>query len=249
MSIQRIRNYELRITNLLSSAGVPVYIALWVILSVVEGCACAKRAAFALFVCWGMMFLLFSGCDSPYPPKPKGFFRINLPEKSYREFTSDVCPFRFQYPVYADIVRDSLFFDKAPENPCWLNIDFKELGGKIHLSYKEINAENSLEKLIEDAHKLTFKHTTKADFIDENIIENGKGASGILFAVGGNAASNAQFFLTDSLHHFIRGSLYFNSTPNEDSLAPVIRFVKEDMLLLMESFEWVETLNIGIKMD
>lgn len=228
MSIRRIKNYEFLKSPLCDGIA-----------------RLAKGAALAMRVSGGMtLFLLlthFSSCDSPYPPKPKGFFRIDLPEKSYREFTSDVCPFRFQYPVYADIVRDSLFFDKAPENPCWLNIDFKELGGKIHLSYKEINEKNSLEKLIEDAHKLTFKHTSKADFIDENIVENGKGASGILFEVGGNAASNAQFFLTDSAHHFIRGSLYFSSTPNEDSLAPVIRFVKEDMMLMMQSFEWVDS--------
>lgn len=200
-------------------------------------------ARISLRACQGIsLFLLlayFSACDTSYPPKQKGFFRIDLPQKAYREFTSDVCPFRFQYPVYADVVRDSLFFGKVAENPCWLNIDFKGLGGKIHLSYKEINADNSLGKLIEDAHKLTFKHTTKADFIDENAIQNEQGVSGILFEVGGNAASNAQFFLTDSTKHFIRGSLYFSATPNEDSLAPVIRFVKEDMLMLMRTFEWV----------
>ena len=227
MSIQRIRNCELGIRNSLSRVN-----------RVIAREERPKQSP-ALLIALSLL-AFFSGCDTPYPPKPKGFFRIDLPEKSYREFASDVCPFRFQYPVYADIVRDSLFFDKAPENPCWLNIDFKELGGKIHLSYKVINAENSLEKLIEDAHKLTFKHTSKADFIDENIVQNEHGASGILFEVGGNAASNAQFFLTDSVHHFIRGSLYFSSTPNEDSLAPVIRFVKEDMLLMMQSFEWVD---------
>lgn len=234
MSIRRIKNYELQ---MLSRAYSQVPLA--------GGCAaCAKGVAKALRVCGGMILILllthFSSCDTPYPPKPKGFFRIDLPEKSYRQFTSEVCPFKFQYPLYADIIRDSLFFNKAAENPCWLNIDFKDLGGKIHLSYKEINAENSLEKLIEDAHKLTFKHTTKADFIDENVVQNAHGVSGVLFEVGGNAASNAQFFLTDSSQHFIRGSLYFSSTPNEDSLAPVIRFVKEDMLKMMQSFEWIE---------
>lgn len=194
---------------------------------------------FILAIC----ICLLSGCEEVHTPKPKSYFRIDLPEKAYREYTPSDCPFRFQYPNYAEVIRDTLFFDKPTENPCWMNIDFKELGGKIHISYKEINAQNSFEKLLEDAHKLTFKHTSKADFIDENAIQNQHGASGIVFDVGGNAASNAQFFLTDSTHHFIRGSLYFSSTPNEDSLAPVIKFVKEDMLKMISTFEWVDGTN------
>lgn len=236
MFIQRIRNCELGISNLFDCASIKIPLAQGFAVS-------AKGVAFASRVSGGMIafcILLFSGCDTPYSPKPKSYFRIDLPEKSYREYASPVCPFRFQYPAYADIVRDSTFFNEPTENPCWLNIDFKELRGKIHLSYKQIDEKNSFEKLLEDAHKLTFKHTMKADFIDENAIQNEHGVSGILFEVGGNAASNAQFFLTDSVHHFIRGSLYFSSTPNEDSLAPVIRFVKEDMLQMMKSFEWVD---------
>ncbi|HXH20007.1 MAG TPA: gliding motility lipoprotein GldD [Chitinophagales bacterium] len=180
-----------------------------------------------------------SGCSDEYTPKPRGYFRIELPEKSYRQYSSDECPFRFQYPVYAAIERDTMFFDEPAENPCWLNIDFKDLGGKIHLSYKEISEQNSLSKLLEDSHKLTFKHTSKAQYIDETSLKNEHGVSGILYEIGGNAASNAQFFLTDSLRHYIRGSLYFSATPNEDSLAPVIQFVKEDMIRMIESFEWV----------
>jgi gliding motility-associated lipoprotein GldD len=119
-----------------------------------------------------------------------------------------------------------------------MNIDFKTLGAKIHLSYKEINAQNSLSKLLEDSHKLTFKHTQKAQYIDETPLDNRHGATGILYEIGGNAASNAQFFLTDSVRHYIRGSLYFSNAPNEDSLAPVIRFVKADMMRLADSFRW-----------
>jgi gliding motility-associated lipoprotein GldD len=108
------------------------------------------------------------------------------------------------------------------------------------LSYKEINEQNSLSKLLEDSHKLTFKHTRKAQYIDENVLHNDHGVSGILYEIGGNAASNAQFFLTDSVKHYIRGSLYFSSVPNEDSLAPVIKFVKDDMMKMFKTFEWDE---------
>ena len=186
-----------------------------------------------------VLFVVFcSGCSENYIPKPKAYFRIDLPQKEYQRYISDQCPFEFDYPVYATVIRDSFFFDELAENPCWLNIDFKDLGGKIHISYKEIGKQNTLEKLIEDAHKLTFKHTTKADYIDESTVENKNGVSGILYEIGGNAASNVQFFLTDSITHFIRGSLYFYTEPNEDSLAPVIKFVKDDMMRMISSFEW-----------
>ena len=182
--------------------------------------------------------LFFSSCEESYTPKPRGYFRLELPEKEYRHFLPEDCPFRFDYPAYVEIARDSIFFDEPTENPCWMNTDFKTLGGKIHLSYKEINEKNTLRKLLEDSHKLTFKHTSKAQYIDEGVINNGKDVSGILYEIGGNAASNAQFFLTDSVNHYIRGALYFSNVPNEDSLAPVIKFVKEDMRRMFDSFEW-----------
>ena len=182
--------------------------------------------------------LLLSSCSETFTPKPRSYFRLVLPEKAYNEYQSADCPFRFEYPAYAAIERDTTFFNEPTENSCWMNIDFKELGGKLHISYKEINAQNSLSKLLEDSHKLTFKHTRKAQYIDENILNNNHGATGVLYEIGGNAASNAQFFLTDSVKHYIRGSLYFSSTPNEDSLAPVIKFVKEDMMKMITSFRW-----------
>jgi len=193
---------------------------------------------------WRLALIAFIGlalsCGRDYTPKPKGYFKIDLPEKGYRDYTSKWCPFIFEYPVYAEVICDTLFFNEPPENPCWMNIHFPELGGTVHLSYKRINTrQNTLSKLIEDAHKLTFKHTVKADYIDERTIRTPE-AWGLVYEVGGDAASNVQFFVTDSVQHFLRGSLYFKSTPNEDSLQPVINFVKEDMYHLIKSFKWKE---------
>jgi len=106
------------------------------------------------------------------------------------------------------------------------------------LSYKEINGANSLAKLIDDSHRLTFKHTIKADFIDENILHTENNVSGILFDVGGNAASALQFYVTDSSKHFLRGSLYFYNTPNADSIAPVVKFIRPDVIKLIETLKW-----------
>lgn len=192
-----------------------------------------------------LLVALVSSCEETFTPKPRGYFRLHLPEKAYTEYHSSFCPFRFEYPTYATIERDTTFFNDPAENPCWMNIDFKELGGKIHISYKEINEQNSLAKLLEDSHKLTFKHTRKAQYIDETLLDNQHGATGVLYEIGGNAASNAQFFLTDSVKHYIRGSLYFSATPNEDSLAPVIGFVKDDMLRMIQSFRWEEDAGFG----
>lgn len=191
----------------------------------------------ALFL---LMGLAIYGCRDDYTPKPKGYFRIELPSKSYQLYQSGICPFQFEYPVYGVVVRDTLFFNEPTENPCWLNLNIPDFGGTVHLSYKAINKENSLDQLIEDAHKLTFKHTIKAEYIDESIIQNEHGVSGILYEIGGNTASNIQFFVTDSIRNYLRGSLYFKTIPNEDSLSPVIQFVKTDLMHLIRTFQWTE---------
>jgi gliding motility-associated lipoprotein GldD len=182
--------------------------------------------------------LFIFSCDEVYTPKPKAYFRIDLPEKSYKKYNSELCPFQFEYPVYATVHQDTMFFDEKTENPCWLNIDFASLGGKIHISYKPITSEQTLNKLREDAHKLTFKHTIRADYIEESLINNKNGVSGMLYDVGGNAASNIQFYLTDSTQHYLRGALYFNTVPNADSISPVVKFVREDMVHFIETFSW-----------
>ena len=179
------------------------------------------------------------GCEErEFTPKPKGYFKIDLPEKSYKPYQVEGCSFTFHVPGYSQVERDSIFFGKKVEDPCWLNIHLPEFSGSIHLSYKEIKEGQSLSKLVEDAHKLTFKHTIKADYIDERAIASPHGVSGMLYEVGGDAASSAQFYLTDSINHFLRGSLYFNITPNADSMSPVIQFVKADLIHLIQTFRW-----------
>jgi gliding motility-associated lipoprotein GldD len=161
-----------------------------------------------------------------------------LPQRAYRHFNNGACPFTFDYPKYGVINRDSVFLDTIPDNPCWFNITFPALNGNLYLSYKEINKKNTLDKLIEDAHKLTFKHAVKADFIDENYLSTPNRVYGIYYEVGGNAASAIQFFVTDSIEHFIRGSLYFYNTPNADSISPVLNFIKPDVMKLIKTLKW-----------
>lgn len=192
----------------------------------------------------GIFFIILAGigvlvsCGTNYSPKPIGYFHINLPEKKYQLFDEPGYPYSFEYPVYAKIVKDTTFFDAKPENPWWINVVFPDLHGKIYISYKEIGAKYSLEKLINDAYMMTYKNTVKANAIVPEMFQTPHHVSGIFYNVSGNAATAKQFFATDSTTHFLRGSLYFYSAPNADSLKPVIEFVQKDMWHLLETLKW-----------
>lgn len=182
--------------------------------------------------------------EQTYTPKPKGYYRIDFPKKEYKRFKMPVCPYSFEIPTYATVVYDSIFFDDTTTHPCWIDIDIPKLAGEIHISYKAIGGENSLAKLVDDAYKLAYKHTIKAEYIDESVISKPEShVSGILYEIGGNAASNIQFYVTDSTTNFVRGSLYFGTLPNKDSLAPVIKFVREDLVHMLSTLQWDETKN------
>jgi len=183
--------------------------------------------------------LFFAACQADYIPKPKAYHRLILPQKKYVPFGNEGCPFTFEIPIYASTTRDTLFFGQAPSDPCWMDISLNSMKGKIHMSYKHIGEQNDLAKLLEDTYKLTSKHVRKADFIDEQVFHNNN-AHGLLYDVGGDAASPIQFFVTDSTEHFLRGALYFQTPPNYDSILPVVDFIKEDVLHLMKTFEWEE---------
>jgi len=131
-----------------------------------------------------------------------------------------------------------MFFDQKTENPWWINVDFKEFSGKIHLSYKEINGANTFEKMLEDSYNLSHYHTKKADYINEPEFHTDNNVHGVYYKVGGNAASAWQFYATDSNKHFLRGALYFNAIPNADSLKPVTSFLFKDISHLIQTLKW-----------
>lgn len=173
-----------------------------------------------------------SACGGPDTPKPRGYFRIDFPEKQYRLFDS-VFPYTFMYPTYGRVEPDR----SAIAEKYWINIHFPKYRARIHLSYKD--ARGRLDSLIEDTYKLTYKHVQKADAINERHFYNDSArVFGILYQVKGNAASAWQFYVTDSSRHFLRGALYFSATPNKDSLAPAIDFFGRDVISLMETVRW-----------
>jgi gliding motility-associated lipoprotein GldD len=171
-------------------------------------------------------------CSGDFSPKPRGYFRIDFPERSYTHYDGG-CPYSFSYPSFATVSSDA----GRNTQPCWINIDFPGYRGRLHISYSEVN--NNLVDFMEDSRKLAFKHSVKADAIDEHMFVNEeRNVYGTLYEISGNSASALQFFLTDSSRHFFRGALYFNVQPNKDSLAPVIGHFREDIIHLIETFAW-----------
>ncbi|MGL4908439.1 MAG: gliding motility lipoprotein GldD [Bacteroidales bacterium] len=169
-------------------------------------------------------------------PKPRGYYRIDLPQdRKYVLATLKGFPYTFEIPYYAEIVP--YYEQHMNEYPYWINIVYKTYNAKIHLSYKRID--KNFFALVEDVHFLVYKHTIKADAITEQRFDSqDKKTSGYIYEIGGNAACNVQFYVSDSTQHFLRGSLYFNTHPNYDSLAPLIQWFTDDIRHIMESIEW-----------
>ena len=180
-----------------------------------------------------------AACNSNYTVgKKKGYFRIDFPEKKYQEFDQPGYPYSFQYPVYGVVTKDSTFFeDKAGE--WWINIDFPQFSGRIYISYKDIDNNNRFDSLRNDAFKMAYKqHVEVSTGINEKRILTPNNVGGIFFNLGGNTATANQFFLTDTTRHFLRGALYFDATPNEDSLSIVNDFLRQDLEHLINTLKW-----------
>ncbi|MFP4065004.1 MAG: gliding motility lipoprotein GldD [Bacteroidales bacterium] len=179
-----------------------------------------------------ILMLLSLSCQRGESPKPRAYFRIAMPEKSYQDFDT-VYPYRFEYPEYATFKPDN-------REPYWGDIVFPEFNGRIHLSYKPVNNPDDLAGYFEDARTFVHRHIPKATSIrDEMFVHEDQNVYGMLFHIKGREAASAlQFFATDSTDHFIRGALYFDATPNNDSLSPVISFIEEDIRHLIETMSW-----------
>lgn len=195
-----------------------------------------KRNSFCLLI---IFTVLLGSCREVAVPRPRGYFRIDMPERDYIQFNSNFreakeLPLSFEYPSYGKISFES---DELTE-PGWFNIDFSPYKARIYLTYKEIR--NNLEGLMEQTYTMNIKnHITKADAIDEQmIIDPARKVYGILYDLKGNTATAVQFFVTDSTNNFFRGSLYFFAEPNPDSLAPVTKFFREDIIHIIETLKW-----------
>ncbi len=185
---------------------------------------------YTLIIC-GIVASL-TACTEDYQPKPKGFFRIDLEDKNYLRYENTECPFVFEYPAYTTI-------QPSPKDPCWMNLYSKKYNATLHLTYR--NVSKNMEQVIGESIRLTYEHASKADGIDEQFFSiDSSNVFALMFDISGDAASDLQFIATDSADHFLRGALYFNVSPNEDSLAPLHNYFKEDIVHLIETIKWKE---------
>ena len=178
--------------------------------------------------------IFFISCDNKqYQPKPRAYFRIDLPEKQYGPLDS-MRYYSFEYPIQCLITPD--FY--SPEEKDWINIEYPANKATIHISYKAVN--DNLDVYLEDSYSMMSKHISRAMGIRDSLIVNHeRDVYGLIyFLEGEGVASSIQFYLTDSTNHFMRGSLYFNVRTNNDSLAPVIDYITDDIRHLIETTQW-----------
>jgi gliding motility-associated lipoprotein GldD len=181
---------------------------------------------------------LISSCgdddENTIAPKPRAYYRLSFPEKKYVEYDSSAA-YKFEIPVYS-----SIELRKGPDAKTgWLNLNFPSLNATINFTYKTIEDDSDITANLEETYKYVSKHQVKSSGIEEEVIEKkSKKVYGLIYDIGGNAASPLQFFLTDSTQHFIRGALYFNAVPNIDSIKPAMEFIRKDIYHLIETFEW-----------
>jgi gliding motility-associated lipoprotein GldD len=180
---------------------------------------------------------LFFACEKDFSPKPKGYNRLELPKPSY-VMLPDTFPYNFEYSSHAKILPDSSWLAE----PYWIDLYYPSIGASITLSYKPVyHSADTLTGLLNDAYKLTAKHQIKASSIEETIIKTSDGHTAVVAELKGEVPSQFQFFVTDSVEHFLRGALYFDIATKNDSLAPSIEFVKVDIIHMLNTLQWNST--------
>ncbi len=191
-----------------------------------------RTAIIAIIVILGS--LLFSCGEGERPlPKPKGYFRIDLPEKDYVKVDT-LMRYAFDVPSYALLTHDPY----APEQTNWVNVEMPCFKASIHLTHKDVKG--NLNDYLEDVHTMITKHLQKANGMNDSLIVNPeRKVYGMMIEMEGKGvATPLQFYLTDSTANFVRGALYFNFVPNNDSMQPVIDYIRQDIDRMIETFEW-----------
>ena len=172
-------------------------------------------------------FYTVIGCKNDVLPKPASYLRLDYPEAEYVTLKGH-CPFEFDINSKAIVKEDK---------DCGYSISYPKMKATIYLTYKPVN--NNINKLLRDAQKLTYEHVIKADdILEQPYLNPNKKVYGMFYQVDGNAATNSQFYATDSIKHFVTGSVYFYAKPNFDSIMPAASYIKNDMQRLMETIKW-----------
>lgn len=182
----------------------------------------------------GLVVVMACSSSPNYSPKPKGFNRIDLPAHEYQQL-ADVHPFSFEYSKHAVIQPDTTSFAE----PHWLIVYYPDYDARIQLTYKSLNGDlNKLSRHIDDAYKLADKHHVKANSEEVQLMQLKDGKTAIVIELEGEVPSHYQFYSTDTTKHFLRGALYLMQPTLNDSLTPVVNYMKEDCKHLLETLTW-----------
>ncbi len=187
---------------------------------------------------WALPLIVLGlvSCESNWLPKPTGYNKIDLPNHSFDSLSGDY-PYRLEFSKASSVEADSFNLSEK----AWINLNYKDFGAKIHLTYKKIGVGGpDFETLSSDAFKLTAKHQIKAYGIEEGVLVTPNGYTAVVAELTGEVPTQFQFFVTDSTDHFLRGALYFNTAMKNDSLAPIIEYIKIDMTHLMNSVKFID---------
>jgi len=183
-----------------------------------------------------VILLFLVSCQEDFVPKPKAQLRLTYPEAVYKNYQKEL-PFSMDINTLSESVKVKTL--PSDKNSKAINIEYPKLKGTIYLTYKPVQSDSILNKYFMDAQNFTQEHTLKADEIVEQVyINKNRKVYGMFYEVGGNAASQSQFYVTDSINHFLTGSLYFYAKPNYDSILPAAHYLKKDIRQIMESVNW-----------
>lgn len=188
------------------------------------------RSFFLLF----LSAAVFAACKKTFPPKPRGYPHIELPARAYKTLKAEY-PYSFEYSVHAEVRKHR----SGQAEPYWIDIIYPTFGATVELTYKPLNRNlKELAKLESDARRLAYKHRVRAYAIESRRIKTASGREAVIFELEGEVPSQFQFYTTDSTRHFLRGAVYFNTALKNDSLAPVIAYIRTDMLHLLNTLTW-----------
>jgi len=196
-----------------------------------------RKVLVVSFLCICVVASICYSCgktESDYAPKPTGFNRLDLPEHQY-QLLQEGHPYTFEYSKAAVIQRDTF----RNSEPHWIVVYYPKLNSRIQFTYKAVNNDPvRLQNMMADAAKLAFKHDKKAYSITDKILTTKSGKRAIIFELEGEVPSHYQFFVTDSTKHYLRGALYLMTATENDSLRPIIDYMKADCRHILETLQW-----------
>jgi gliding motility-associated lipoprotein GldD len=169
-----------------------------------------------------------------YYPKPKGFERIDLPKQGYQMLKGNY-PYTFEYSKAAVITPDKT----KDAEPYWILVEYPTLNAKIQFTYKPLEGDlTKLDKHVADAYKLASKHQVRATAQREQVVQLKNGKKVVIIEIDGEVPSHFQFYATDTSKHFLRGAVYLNAATMNDSLQPVVDYLKADSRRILETLKW-----------